>query len=416
MTGRFKDKIQQAKVAAGILNRDVYTGPWNVQIDLTNQCNNDCIACWCNSPLIGDKAMAAETKMKSLTYDQTINLVDDLDDLGVRTIYFTGGGEPIMHPRILDIMRHIKDKGIHLDMSTNFTLVNKETADKLIDMKVDHITLSLWAGIPETYAKLHPNKDAKTFLEMTEVIDYIVEHKRKKGTTRPALGMYNVISIYNFQEVDKMLEFAFRHKMDDIIFTPVDTVPERTDHLKLNTEQRKELVKKIKKMPEQTPALEKKFHHHLHFRDYDSFLRRMENTDAEMANYDSNVLDLFPTCYAGWSFARVLATGEVNSCLKSFKIPIGNINEESFKSIWFGDKQKEFRKHTIEYDKNDPYFNSMGNDRATEVQGCAKCCDNLGINTSIHQKLSKLNIGKKLALKIAGKLWKLEKLVSGSYT
>lgn len=52
--------------------------------------------------------------------------------MGTREIYFTGGGEPFMHPRILDIMRFIKRRGIHLDMSTNFTLVDASVAEQLV--------------------------------------------------------------------------------------------------------------------------------------------------------------------------------------------------------------------------------------------------------------------------------------------
>lgn len=406
MINKIKDKKQQAKVAAGILFREVYTGPWNVQIDLTNQCNNNCIACWCNSPLLGDKAMDHVTKKKSLSYETAIKLIDELDDLGVRDIYFTGGGEPFMHPRILDIMRHIKKKGIHLDMSTNFTLINKEIAEQLVDIGVDHMTLSLWAGTPETYAKQHPNKDMKTFLKIEKMIDYIVKLKKEKGTTSPALEMYNVINIYNYHEVNKMLELAFKHRMNDISFTPVDTVPDRTDKLKLRAEHLKILAEKIRAMPEKILVSEKKYGHQLLFKNYDSFLRRIENPDAENANYDTDILDSLPSCYAGWAFARVLATGDVNSCLKSFKIPVGSIYEKSFKEIWFGEKQQKFREHTIDYDKNDPYFKNMGNDRATEGQGCYKCCDNLGLNMSVHARISELGYGKRQLLKIASLIWK----------
>jgi molybdenum cofactor biosynthesis enzyme MoaA len=92
-------------VAAGILNNRVYAGPWDVQIDLTNQCNNDCIACWCNSPLLGNKSMPWQIQKKALSYETVIRLIKELTRMGTRNIYFTGGGEPFMHPRILDFMR-----------------------------------------------------------------------------------------------------------------------------------------------------------------------------------------------------------------------------------------------------------------------------------------------------------------------
>lgn len=405
MNSRLKDTMQQAKVAAGILHNKVYTGPWNVQIDLTNRCNNDCIACWCNSPLLGDKAMPHAIRNKSLDYGTVIKLIDDLDEMGVRAIYFTGGGEPFMHPQILDIMRHVKKKGIHLDMSTNFTLIDEKTAEKLVDIGIDHMNLSLWAGTPETYARLHPNKSRETFIKIADVIDYIVKLKNQRKTTSPGLGMYNVVSCYNYQEVRKMIEFAFAHKFDDILFTPVDTVPDRTDSLMLNARQRGWLAANIRKLSENIKEFEDKHNHQLEFKDYHSFLRRLENNNAACDNYDSDILESFPSCYAGWSFARVLATGDVNSCLKSFKIPVGNIYINSFKEIWLSEKQHEFRRHAIKYDRDDPYFNNMGNDLLTKDQGCDKCCDNLGINTAIHEKLMALGFGKKQLLNIARLFW-----------
>src|SRR5512147_2771053 len=105
-----KDRLQQAKIAAGILDKKAYTGPITVQIDIMNACNQNCVGCWCHSPLLGDLAMSAETKKKFLPYKIAMKLIDDLDAMGVRDIYFTGGGEPFMHPQAVDIMEHVKKK------------------------------------------------------------------------------------------------------------------------------------------------------------------------------------------------------------------------------------------------------------------------------------------------------------------
>jgi MoaA/NifB/PqqE/SkfB family radical SAM enzyme len=388
---RLKQIRQQVRVAAGILNDRVYTGPWNVQIDLTNQCNNDCIACWCNSPLLGDKSMPEQIRRQYLPYKKVIDLIDELYRMGTREIYFTGGGEPFMHPKVVEIMRMIKKRDMHLDMSTNFTLVNKSMAKQIVDIGVDHMTLSLWSATADTYARQHPNKDGQTFERMTEIIDYIADLKDRYHTRRPALGMYNVINSYNYHEVDHMLEYAFSHKMDDVQFTPVDIIPERTESLALNADQRDALVRSVKNFSEKARVWEEKYKHRTHIIHLDTFIKRIENKGADSGDYDTELLCGLRACYAGWAFARVLATGDVNSCLKSFKIPIGNIHEKSLNQIWLGEKQNRFRQHTRHYDPLDPYFLSMGNDRSTDNQGCIKCCDNLGLNLSIQEKLSKLS-------------------------
>ncbi len=42
-----------------------YTGPEHVVLDLTNRCNNSCIACWTKSPLLGDNKPDIEWQLDS---------------------------------------------------------------------------------------------------------------------------------------------------------------------------------------------------------------------------------------------------------------------------------------------------------------------------------------------------------------
>jgi hypothetical protein len=105
-------------------------------------------------------------------------------------------------------------------------------------------------------------------------------------------------------------------------------------------------------------------------------------------------------CYVGWFFARILPDGNVNSCLKSHRIPVGNIYKHSFRDIWLSDKQAEFRKKTMVYIKDDPYFSLIGNDPSAKV-GCYKSCDNLGHNQHIHDRFASLNFSKKILLQTA---------------
>ena len=79
---------------------------------------------------------------------------------------------------------------------------------------------------------------------------------------------------------------------------------------------------------------------------------------------------------------------------------VGNIYENTIKKIWQNKKQKEFRRHTLNYKLDNPYFQNIGNEHQ-KGNGCLLCCDNLGINMAVHGELSKLNTIKKTALKMA---------------
>jgi MoaA/NifB/PqqE/SkfB family radical SAM enzyme len=72
---KLKWKISEIKMVAGILDgSEAFTGPLSVQIDLTNKCNNSCIGCWCNSPLLKEKKISGKEKEETLPYNKIIRL------------------------------------------------------------------------------------------------------------------------------------------------------------------------------------------------------------------------------------------------------------------------------------------------------------------------------------------------------
>lgn len=379
-----KDNIQKYRIVAGIILKKPLTGPYSVHLDLTNHCNNDCISCWSFSPLVGFHTMSEEARKKFIPKKLAIRLISDLASIGTRQIYFTGGGEPFMHPDAIEIMEFVKKKGMQCDMSTNFTLINEEKAKRLAKAKVDHINCSMWAGTPEAYEKTHPNKTAKDFFKIEKMLKFLNSIKR----TKPKVTLYHVISSHNYDDFDNMVEFAFRVKADAVNFTPTDIVPGFTDSLMLKKTQNKRLQKNVKDIWPKIREWEKSYNHKIEFQDYELFLARISSDGSEKGLYDKSMIGKIP-CYAGFNFLRILATGEVNSCLKSSRIPIGNIHNESIKKIWLSREQKIFRKHTLDYDIDDPFFHKIGN-TTQKGNGCLYCCDNLGWNTIFHKEVVKL--------------------------
>lgn len=394
---KFKDKLSQARIAAGILDKKLYNGPWEVQIDLTNTCNNDCVGCWCHSPLLKEKAMSKEQKKKKLPLKLVLKLIDNLESMGTRYIYFTGGGDPWAHPNTVEIIEYVKKKGLICDMSTNFSLVTKDKVDRIIRAGMDHMNISLWAGSEKSYDETHPNKTGKDFTKLIEMLKYVARVKKQLNKNKPIIHIYNVISTKNYWDFENMLKTAYIGKVDGIDFTPTDVVPGKTDSLMLSRKQADELIKNVINAPKLMEKFEKIYNHKVEYRGKDGFIRRLSNIHQGQGEYDSNIIGKMP-CYAGWTFLRILADGNVNSCLKSVRIPIGNVYEESIKTIWKNKKQNEFRKHTINYKINNPYFNNIGNEHQ-KGNGCLLCCDNLGINMAVHGEMSRLNTLKKLVIK-----------------
>ncbi len=380
-----------------------YKGPFHVQIDLTNNCNNSCVACWCNSPIFKTPRLSKEEKERYLPTEMVKELLDEISHMGATEVYFSGSGEPFMHPQIMEVLEHAKKKNLICHVNTNFTLLNKEKIDRLVDIGVDFLTVSTWAATAEIYVKTHMNRTEDDFNRIKENLIYLNGRKKDK----PRIKLYNVIFNMNYLEVEKMVNFAKITKSESLEFTLVDTIPNVTDVLSLNEEQ-------TMKLTQLCLTIKSGLNYQNRTRDgkilvfqFEQFLRRISVVkDVKDARYDRNIIDSMP-CYIGWLFARIIPNGEVHSCLKAHRIPTGSLYANSFSEIWNSKNQKYFRKKTLICKKSDPFFRLIGNDPDTREAGCYKSCDDIGRNAWMHNRIRMLSFLEKAALKGVASILKI---------
>ncbi|MDP8256689.1 MAG: glycosyltransferase [Candidatus Alcyoniella australis] len=381
----------------GVLDGEyAYVGPHTLQLDPTNRCNNDCLACWCRSPLLLDKALPAEQRSQTLPIEMIEQLLDDIAAMGSKEVYVAGGGEPYMHPQIQRIIQGIKSHNLVCNINTNFTLIDEQRLQQLIEAPVDYMNISVWAGSPETYSLLHPNKTEETFHQIRKTLTRLNKEKREV----PRIKVYHVISNLNFHEIDKMIDFARDTGSESVEFTVVDTIPARTDGLLLNEQQRAQLYQDALDARERLAASGDPL---ILFR-FDQFLRRISADHTTVGEHDRTIIDTMP-CTVGWQFARVLADGNVNSCLKSHRIPIGNLHQTGFRELWNGSRQREFRLKANVKEKRDPYFRYIGNDPDAQI-GCYKSCDDLGRIEHMKMRIDSLSPHKRAILKAVARRYR----------
>ncbi|RKY33684.1 MAG: hypothetical protein DRP78_07275, partial [Candidatus Omnitrophota bacterium] len=304
----------------GVLDTNyAYKGPSFVQIDLTNNCNNNCIGCWCNSPLLKDRRISQIVKSQTLPLSVVKKLLDELALMGTKEIYLAGGGEPFMHPQILEIVKYIKAKGLRCYINTNFTLLNEDMVKSLVDLGVDNLIVSVWAGTAKVYSDTHPNKNEAMFYQIKGMLKLLNALKNNNFShNKPQTNIYNVISNLNYKDLEAMFDFALETGADSLEFTVIDTIPGATDKLLLTEQQRQVVLQSCEKIKQR--LLKEK----INVQQFAQFIRRMQSRVADEANYDEDILAEMP-CYIGWLFARILADGNVNFCLKAHRIPVGNI-------------------------------------------------------------------------------------------
>lgn len=219
-----------------IAGKQAFCGPKVLQVDITNNCNTNCIACWCHSDFIGDKKLTSDERKVKLRLKMIKQIVDDAVKLNVQGIQLAGSGDPFCHPDILDIVKYIKKRGLSLEIVTNGILLNEKNVKVLVQNRVDRLAVSVWAGTAKTYQKTHPNQPKAIFDKIKRNLQLIARMKRDSLDV-PVVRIYNVISGVNFFEIEKMLDFALQVEANMLEFQAVDIIKGKTEFLKLSSKQ-----------------------------------------------------------------------------------------------------------------------------------------------------------------------------------
>ncbi|TAM38051.1 radical SAM protein [bacterium] len=391
ISSKLHRKETEDPILKGILNGSLaFTGPLTVQFDITNRCNNNCICCWNNSPLLGEISERENRRRKDeLPLDLIKRILTELNEMGTKNLFFAGGGEPFMHPDIMEILRFAKGCKMKIFINTNFTLIDEKMAKEFVDMKIDMIHVSLLAGSAKTYAAVHPGKKEETFYRIKEVLQYLISYRKRKQQGSlipfPHIDLYYVIFNRNYQDINNMIELGMELKANTIEFMPIDIIPGKTDVLLLNEMEKKEVLRDVLSGRQKLDEFNRQQAGIVTFiEQYLPFIERLSAKSALRGEYETNTITGRP-CYVGWAFARILADGSVNPCLKAHRISVGNVYKQSFKEIWNGKKEQLFRDKSFKLDKNDKFFTVIGNNPNARF-GCLTSCDNIQINTEMHDK------------------------------
>jgi len=115
--------------------------PVLVHIIPMRRCNLDCG--YCNEYDNVSKPVPLEEMKKRL---------DILADMGTSIITISGG-EPLMHPELEEVIRHIRKRGMIAGMITNGFLLSKERISTLNEAGLEHLQISIDNLVPDEVSK-----------------------------------------------------------------------------------------------------------------------------------------------------------------------------------------------------------------------------------------------------------------------
>ncbi|MCL4394474.1 MAG: tungsten cofactor oxidoreductase radical SAM maturase [Chloroflexi bacterium] len=178
-------------------------------IEPTTGCNLHCRTCIRN--VWGDP----EAKMAMETFERVVEALDGLPDLN--RVIFTGFGEPLSHPNILEMIRAVRRRGLAVTVGSNGLMLKPETARELIELGVDRLVISVDGVKPETYADIR----GALLAEVLGNLRHLNEAKRELGSLFPALGIEFVALQGNVAELAELTGLASRLNASRVLVSNV---------------------------------------------------------------------------------------------------------------------------------------------------------------------------------------------------
>lgn len=311
--------------------------PIYVRIKPTNYCNHNCYYCSYADSELGLRDSV--NRKDQIPWDKMQEIISDMREMRVKAVTFSGGGEPLVYPYIVETMQKVLNAGIDLSIITNGQMLKDERA--LVLSKAKWVRISMDSLNAETYAKVR--RIPVSFFD--EVCDNIKRFSQIKNANCE-LGINFVVNHENADQVYDMAKMV------------------------------KDLgVNHIKYTARVTKAL---FEYHKTFKD--SVIDQIHHAKKELESNSFKIINKYEgdfdsalvfhrcygKCYINRIFTVIAADSKVYFCHDKAYVKegeVGDLKNQSFKDLWFSEEtakryeefnpQKECNHHCVYDDRNE---------------------------------------------------------------
>lgn len=297
--------------------------PIYLEVSLCGMCNHGCIFC------AFDYLKYNPVYLRS---DKARSLIVQGARLGVKSILYSGEGEPLLHKDVVGIIALTRKKGIDAALSTNGILFDKKSASGLLP-NLTWIRFSVNAANSNTYSLLHRSEPGD-FATVTDNIEAAVKI-RDRNRYRCTIGMQFLFIKENFKEVYAAAKMARDLGADYLAVKPLCLHPQSRRKIKPHNFDMKQLMEIAENLKElQTDNYKVIFR-------MNSFARSAEKKE-------------YLHCFGANFSAHITADGNIYPC-NNFagqrKFRLGNIYENGLGEIWNGvDKVRVIKRLSCYWD------------------------------------------------------------------
>lgn len=262
--------------------------PLRVWIEVTNKCNLQC-------PMCPNKDIPAQDKgfMDFGLYQKIIGQLGTK----VNDIYLFHRGEPLLHPKLAEMIDYAKKTPATVRIHTNGTLMDKSITDKIIASGLDFISFSFDGYDQKTYEK---NRVNSSFGATLEAVTYFLARKKELGSRLPFTAL-QVIEYEQGRDIKKM---------------------------------RERFKKNFKGLP------------------LDRFITRKPHNWGGLVNTGGKAAKNYVPCTFLWYALVILYNGDLLPCPQDFgsMLKLGNLEDISIAGAFKGKKMKNLRQNMAKKD------------------------------------------------------------------
>jgi len=238
-----------------------------------------------------------------ISEDTMVILLKNLREYKVPHVQLAFGGEPFLHPKLLDYIKGFKRLEIKVEIFTNGLLVNKDMSDKIIDLELDILNFSIDSTNDKTYKEI---RQGGNLHQVFENLKYLNELKERLKVKKPFIKLYVTRMADNKLEIKNNL---FKEKYGKYV-----------DYIYYNCEN-----------------------------------NWIGSVDDQIIIGKRGIKNYGRVCVYPWVMMVIAYDGRVVPCPCDFDISyqIGNINKESLQQIWNGARLRYLRRALINKDYKD---------------------------------------------------------------
>jgi len=287
--------------------------PTHIQIDPTNKCNHDCVYCFYHG--VNKSIVDSFDRKATLPFETIIKLIDEMVDKNIPALEISGGGDPLVYPKFKDIMDYLNKTNLETSLVTNGGLLTDDIISRLY--KFSWIRVSVDGATKETYAKSQGVKED----EFNKVITNI--EKLVKELKDTVIGVSFVINPINYKEIYQASKLFKEIGVHNIRLSIAYT-DDQTDIFKPFYNEMMDLSKQASQLTDEN------------FRVFDLGSTHMSHLESKKQ---------YSICGYSHFTAAIEADGSVRPCCTMKGLShsnFGNIKNNSFEEIWFGDTRKKW--------------------------------------------------------------------------